>query len=189
MLWCKNSLFFPSYAIFFIIDILCTLQYQPPFMKKWASVTGTVNLLRLLATSCSQFNVDLNTCVEYFLTKESNARILLHDFTDNFSTEVEHISESIMRSADSKWSHKQTLHWKINVISMTSLVIFQAVPCASIEDTWTVCSQRMDFFTGGNGNTCYDEFLPAVQKVCQNLKVVFIPRMVSTSKEIDAIEI
>lgn len=144
--------------------------------------------IALFATSCSLFNVDLNTGVEPLPSKELNTRILLHDFANDFSGQVEHVADSIIQVTQDKEMRMHALYWKINATSMSRQVIFQMVPYASLVDTWTFCRQQKDFFTTGAGSSYFGEYQPAVQAVSQKLEdqVAFIARIVSKNKEFNS---
>jgi len=138
-----------------------------------------------LLTSCSLFNVDLNTGVEPLPAKELNTRILMHDYANKFSYAVESLADSMMELTADKEIRMNALLWKINASAMSRQAIFQPVPYASLVDTWTFCRQQYHFFSKGEGKTYLGEFQPDVIRVTNDLdkRMELIARTVSTARE------
>ena len=157
-------------------------------MTKMVFNVLATTLVVFMLSSCSLFNVDLNTGVEPLPSKELNTRILLHEFANDFSVKVEHVADSIIESTDDLDMKLNALHWKINAISMSRQVIFQTVPYASLVDTWTFCKQQSDLFGAGPGSIMFQEYQGAVQNICGRLEseVAFIAKVVATSKDFES---
>ncbi|MCG8310889.1 MAG: hypothetical protein MI975_26105 [Cytophagales bacterium] len=147
-----------------------------------AFIAGT---LLLSLSSCSLFNVDLNTGMEPLPSKELNTRILLHEFAHDFSNEVEQLADSIIGSTGEKNIKLNALYWKIGAISMSRQAIFQTVPYASLVDTWIFCRQQSHFLNQGAGRELFGEYQPVVNRVAEQLEdeVARIARMVSTAND------
>jgi len=154
-------------------------------MEKMTFNVLTAILIVSLLSSCSLFNVDLNTGVEPLPSKELNTRILMHEFANDFSVKVEHVADSIIDTTEDIDMKLNAVNWKINAIAMSRQTIFQTVPYASLVDTWTFCRQQSDLFSKGQASDLFQEYQPAVQSLCGRLEseVRFIARLVSTDKD------
>ena len=146
---------------------------------------GILLLSVFILSSCSLFQVDLNTGVKPLPPKELNTRILMHEFGSVFSNNVEKLADSIIQASLDKDIKMNALYWKINATAMSRQVIFQTVPYVSLVDTWTFCKQQDDFVQSGNGGDLFGDFQSRVIQVTGKLEedVSAIARVVSTIRE------
>ena len=154
-------------------------------MKKVVSSIPIVGVFLVFLSSCSLFSVDLDTGVEPLPSRELNTRILVHEFANDFSNQVEQLADSIINTTNDKDVKLNALYWKINAIGMSRQVIFQTVPYVSLVDTWTFCKQQNDFLNVGEGNALFSEFQPKANRVAKKLEtdIALIARMVSSGRD------
>lgn len=154
-------------------------------MKKVVSSILIVGIFLVFLSSCSLFSVDLNTGVEPLPSRELNTRILVHEFANDFSNQVEQLADSIINTTNDKDVKLNALYWKINAIGMSRQVIFQTVPYVSLVDTWTFCKQQSDFLNVGEGNALFSEFQANANRVAKKLEtdIALIARVVSSRRD------